>query len=344
MTDIWAGVDRLVERASSLAGLRAHRIQLLAARRWRALGRDVPAELAADERRAAIAHVTTPLLLRRIRDTYDGPLVVLKGIEVAARYPTPGLRPFHDIDILVPDAHEAQRALLSSGFEEGGRPEFFEGLHHLRPVDLPRFPLWVEVHSRPNWLAPLEPPSSEELFAVAVPSSCGIDGVSTLPAPYHALVLAVHAWSGEKRTARLSHFIDVAAMCEGVDERELAALARRFGLTRLWATTTSFIDLLLGDPETSPSAPWGTRYLSEVREPTVSEVHLQRWLRPFWTLPPGRALRRLPSVAREEVAPSAGELASKIGRTAQTIRNVSSPLSEHEQRLGRRFRPGSRRR
>jgi hypothetical protein len=38
-SDIWTAVERLVDRAASLDDLRAHRIHLLAGRRWRADGR-----------------------------------------------------------------------------------------------------------------------------------------------------------------------------------------------------------------------------------------------------------------------------------------------------------------
>ncbi len=57
---IWEGVDRLVDRAPTFADLRSHRIELLAARRWRALGRAVPDELVALERRWALHRLVVP--------------------------------------------------------------------------------------------------------------------------------------------------------------------------------------------------------------------------------------------------------------------------------------------
>src|SRR5688572_3205555 len=107
---IWTAVERLVDRAASLDDLRAHRLHLLAGRRWRALRRAVPAELRVDERRSVVATLTAPVLLQRVRDAHDGPLIVLKGPEVAAHYPDAALRSYSDLDLLVPCPLQAQRA------------------------------------------------------------------------------------------------------------------------------------------------------------------------------------------------------------------------------------------
>ena len=82
---VWAAVDHLLDRTEDPAGLRAHGVQLLAARRWRVTGRPVPAALLADERSAAIATLAVPVLLTRVRAAVNGPIVLLKGPEVAAR-------------------------------------------------------------------------------------------------------------------------------------------------------------------------------------------------------------------------------------------------------------------
>ncbi len=83
MSELWAAVDRLVDRAPSLADLSSHRLDLLAARRWRERGVPVPRELADEERRAAVTHLAAPVLLARVRASYGGELALLKGLEVA---------------------------------------------------------------------------------------------------------------------------------------------------------------------------------------------------------------------------------------------------------------------
>src|SRR5438094_1263991 len=94
----WERVNRLIDSAPGLPDLRAHRLHLLAARRWRARGLPIPEELRAEERSAALVSLGVPLLLERIRASCDGPLVLFKGHELALRYPDPAVRPFADID------------------------------------------------------------------------------------------------------------------------------------------------------------------------------------------------------------------------------------------------------
>jgi hypothetical protein len=119
---VWEGVDRLLAGTSDVAALRAHRLHLLAGRRWRERGEEVPAALVQDERLAGIVAVLAPELLRRVVGLCDASVVVHKGPEIAARYPDPVLRPYIDLDVLVEDSESARRALLAAGFVEIGDP------------------------------------------------------------------------------------------------------------------------------------------------------------------------------------------------------------------------------
>ena len=47
---IWSAVDRLIDRTPDVTALRANRLHLLAARRWRELGRPIPPDLEDAER------------------------------------------------------------------------------------------------------------------------------------------------------------------------------------------------------------------------------------------------------------------------------------------------------
>ena len=62
MTDefVWEAVYRLLDGTSDFEALRAHRLHLLAGRRWRELGEEIPTELAQDERLAAIVALLAP--------------------------------------------------------------------------------------------------------------------------------------------------------------------------------------------------------------------------------------------------------------------------------------------
>src|SRR5437763_383951 len=147
--DLWDAVDRLVDRSPSMADLQSHGLQLLAADRWRRLGRAVPADVAVEELWAAAKTAATDEILARVRAACEGRLLVLKGPEVAAHYPTRTLRPSADLDILAEDATETQAALVAAGFERVGAfdDDYYEGLHHLRPLRLPDHPVPViEIH------------------------------------------------------------------------------------------------------------------------------------------------------------------------------------------------------
>ena len=168
--DLWAAVDSLVDRAPRISDLTFHGLHLLAARRYRQTGRLVPRDLAAAEKNAAVASLVAPIVLREARQAYDRTIVLMKGPEVAVKYRDPVLRPFGDLDLLVPDAGEARRALLAAGFVPAGSPD----TQSLRWRDVP---VLVEVHDRPKWPKRLPLPSRAELLASSEPGSTGVDGV-----------------------------------------------------------------------------------------------------------------------------------------------------------------------
>jgi hypothetical protein len=334
---IWTAVDRLVDRARHLSDLRGHRIELLAGRRWRMLGRPIPSELVLAERKAAISTLTAPAVLEKVRACYDGCIVVMKGLEVAARYPDPALRAFGDIDLLIPDAAEAQHALLAAGFQPlGDYPELYaHDVHHLRPLWWPGLPVYVEVHKRPNWPSWLSLPPTGELVSAAVPSSSGVKDVLALHPSHHALVLAAHAW-GRAPLGALRDLIDIAAMTDGLERSELDNCARRWGMERIWRTTTSTIDaVLLEEAPTTLAVSIWARHLKTVRDRTVFENHLQRLVSSFWALPAGKAARATANVILDEVRPAYGETwRAKLRRSGRAIRAASRRESEHRAALG----------
>jgi hypothetical protein len=330
---IWEGVDRLLDRAPSLEDLRAHQIELLAARRLRARDLEVPAELADEELRAAMTTMAASALLERVRSACDGPILLVKGPEIAVRYPDPALRAYGDLDLIVPDAAVAQRALIAAGFVEVGDPELYVGIHHLRPLQWPTLPLFVEVHDQAKWPAGLEPPRLEELLAVARPCTLGVDRVLALPRAHHAVVVAAHAWA-HVPLWRLRDVIDVAALADGESCAELDRLASRFGVRRLWRSTATSIESVLGHRPPTPALRTWARHLPRGRERTVLENHLEQTLSPFSMLRPLPAARFSAGAIARQLQPSPGERrGQKATRTAHAMRNALRRVSSHEQEL-----------
>lgn len=334
--DLWAGVDRLIDRADSLVDLRAHALHLLAADRWRRTGHTVPHALAIEELAAAHKTAAAAAILRRARAAYDGQMVLLKGPEVAALYPSPALRPYGDLDLLVEDAEQAQRALVGAGFVAIGPfdDSYYDGLQHLRPLQLPEHPiLRVELHRRPNWVDWAEPPQAAELLETAGPGASGIPGVLGPAAPLHAVAIAVHAW-GNRPLGRLLDLIDVAALSETCRD-EAEAQARAWKVPRLWRTTRDVVDaLLLGAAQPLSLCVWA-RDLDDARARTVFEDHVRRWLSPFWGLPPHRAVAAAATAVARDATPAPTETwGSKLRRTREAVLHPGRAQAEHARRLG----------
>ena len=270
---MWDRVDNLLEKAPHEEALWLHRVELLEARRRRANGLDVGA-LASHEAAAAVCDLAVIPLLARVREVWDGPLVMHKGPELSLDYPGPRLRRFCDLDLLTDDAAGAQAALLAAGFQEARQEESDGVIQHLCPLQWPGLPLTVELHSQPNWVDGVPAPTTDELIASAVPSRLGVDGVAALPPAQHALVLAAHAWSHQP-LGRLGNLIDVAVTLQRADESEVAALARRWGCSRMWRTTRAAIGAVLEGSGRSAAVALWARHLRGVREPTVLRVARQ---------------------------------------------------------------------
>jgi hypothetical protein len=331
--DVWEAVDSLIDRAPSLEDLREHRIQLLAERRWLETGRNVPAPLAAEKTIAAALFLPIPSLLRRIAAAWDGPMIILKGPELASRYPDGLLRTAGDIDLLVDDAEAAHAALRSDGFVTAGDPRRYVDIHHLQPLVWAQLPVRIELHHAPKWIEGLEPPSTRELFAFAVPARGSAEGFQTLAPAAHAVVLAVHAWAHEP-LRNLRDLIDVAVLTAEADVAEIEELARRWGVSDVWRTTHAVMEALFAAGPRPLALRLWARHLEAARGRTVAESHFERWLSPFWALPRRVALRRTSRRIAEELRPVPGELwRTKLSRAWLAIRNARVRRSSHQRVL-----------
>jgi hypothetical protein len=325
--DPWRSVDRLLAHAE-VDGIRAHKLGPLAAWRLRDLGRAVPALLAHDARAATTAMLVVRTLLERVRASCEGPLVLFKGPEVARLYPG-SARLFIDVDLLTPAAESVHRELRAAGFVEVDDPELFVEHHHLRPLKLPALPLKVEVHMEPAWPPNVEPPPVAEIVERARPSDLGVEGISAPDPVHHALLLAAHAWVHEPLHT-LRELVDVEAVSAGADPAELERTARAWRIPGIWRTTRAAASMLLdGGPPTTAVRLWG-RHLEQVRERTVLDNHLARWLHVFWELPPHAAVAELGQALRQEVFPDEEESwRDKLTRVANALRHPRAPRSVH---------------
>lgn len=330
----WQAVRRIIEmRLDDVAGLSAHALGPLAADILEPRSMPVPLPYLHQQRIARVSALMAPALLGRIRDACDGPILLLKGPEAAARYPRRS-RAFGDLDLLVPDAEEVQRALLDAGFVEEEDPEgIWVGIHHLTPLRWPGMPLKVEIHSELKWPEGIAAPRNEELFEGAVASAAGVSGILAPAASQHALVVAAHAWA-HKPLGKARDLFDVGAFALEADSGELSRLARAWGLVPLWHTTTAALEALLGCRRTWPLRLWAT-HLSTLSLQTVLEEHLERSLSPYWGLPPRTAARRSASAFIDQFRPGVDEgWREKAARSATALRRPFTPVARHRDMLG----------
>lgn len=334
---VWIAVDRLAATAPTISDLTAHRLHLVEAHRLRSIGATVPAPLAEAERIGALMRLAAPVVLGRAREAYDGKLVLLKGPEVAASYPNPGMRPFTDLDLLAHDAEGAQQALVRAGFVPLSAADGYDELHHLAPLVLPGLPVIVEVHRTPKWLPWMTPPSNEELFADAVPSAAGAEGILGLCPEHHALVLAAHAWS-HAPLGRILDLVDVTAVAGDPDAASLASLAANWGMGRVWRLTTRTIAHVLFGERDSPAALriWA-RNLERVSGRTVAAWHLERWIGPYWAMHPMSASKACFVSVRTDLRRVPGETwRDKLTRSCLALRNASLRRVDHDDEWNRR--------
>lgn len=345
-SSIWQRVDELIDVAPGLAALRAHRLQLLAGRRWRELGREIPDDLRSEEHLATIRDAIAPDLLARVAAATEEPIVLLKGPEIARRYPGPALRHYIDLDLLAPDADRLHGELLATGFERTENPawafrrdgdgDLFADKHHCHPLRWAGWPMRLEIHRRPSWPAWLPQPPVAELLDLARPGET--DGILTLPPSPHVLVLAAHLWVSNP-FARLRDVLDIALLLPEADMDEVEELAGAWGIGRMWATTDAVVrSVLLGGRVSSADRLWA-RHLAAAREQTVIEVHVTRWVSPFWALPLRRAVPVAAASAMSDIRPAVDEpWRSKARRSLHTLGNLGAAKSRHEDELGREGR------
>jgi len=325
---LWDRVEELIDRAPGWEALRVHRLHLLAARIRHRRGEALPPSIAAEWRRAALTSLAARTVLERIRDAHGGRLLLMKGPEVAASYPDPADRPFRDLDLLLDDPESAQADLIAAGFVEIGAGS----AHHLPALFWPELPLLIELHRRPKSPPSLPRLGAGSIFAAAIPSRTGVDGVLAPDPAAHALLLAAHSWSHDP-LRRLRDMIDIAATIAATDRSLIAARADEWGWRHLWSVTASATDAVLADDRLPRMlGPWA-RHLLAARDRRVVEHQLSRLLAPLCSLPPSRAPGGVIGGIREIVARRNDERwTQKLRRVRWAISDALMAESTHELR------------
>ena len=183
-------------------------------------------------------------LLQRVRASYDGRMVLMKGLEVGAHYPDSSLRPFRDLDLLVDDAEQAQQALIAGGFEPTGDERMYLNIHHLRPLRWPGLPLVVELHDRPKWLDWQAPPPTSDLLDAAVPSRTGV-GRSRGTAARRITRSSSRCTRGRTNRCPGSAICSTwRPLSQSADRASIDSLAAAWGVERVWRATAAAADAL----------------------------------------------------------------------------------------------------
>ena len=341
--DLWPAVNTLLA-GTTPEHARIHGLGALEAFRRNLVGAAVPEALAMEARMAAVAMLSARPLLERIRNCCDGPLVLMKGPEVALRYPG-SARGFIDIDLLASEPRRVHDQLREAGFAEAGSVKLFESHHHLPPLRWPDLPLKVEIHGGTNWPSGLEAPPAASIIGSAAPSDLGVEGILAPEAAHHALLVAAHAWAHEPLW-RLRDLVDVRALSPPSERAAIERTARAWSLTRLWRTTDRVTDAVLGRGRMPLLVrPWA-RHLLELRERTVLENHLRALMAAYWALPLTAAAATTADALAEDLLPAPEESWShRLSRMMSASRNANKPMSHHKrQRDKAATRGGNRRR
>ena len=237
-------------------------------------------------------------LLNELGSLGIGPVILMKGLEVAQLYPDPVDRPFRDVDLLVRNAQMVWQHYLDLGY----RQDLSHGIdidhHHLPALADPTGVLGIEFHHRPNLPAWVRL-DNHLVFDTAGPSRTGIVGIQRPRDDLHALLMAMHCWKGG--FARLRDLLD-ALLLASVSALPVEETADELGLGRFWRWTVRFAEAELMGRST-----FTTRTVARVILPRRPRVADWKWSRVF-----------APYLVANPVRVSLGHLADyRLGRDAR---------------------------
>jgi hypothetical protein len=148
------------------------------------------------------------------------------------------------------------------------------------------------------------------------------------------MILTAHAWASLP-FRRLLDLVDVAFVTADCDRSELDAVARSWGMSRMWNASVAASDALFGDAQLPASLRLWGRSLVEVRDRTVLETHVRRVAAPFWALPwPLAAAESMRAVMESVIPAPTDSWPNKLGRTRESLRSRHVSSERHTDRLG----------
>jgi hypothetical protein len=128
--------------------------------------------------------------------------------------------------------------------------------------------------------------------------------------------------------------VDVAAMSQEADRGELQAVARDWGLAKLWRTTEAVTRSLFHDGPAPMCARTWARSLPRARERTVLESHLERTFSSFWALPVRSAFRAMLRESGEHFHPEPGESwPAKLSRSGRALARPFRSVADHDRAM-----------
>ncbi len=194
----------------------------------------------------AVFQMQAKEMLRDVRALIDGPIVVMKGIELAQLYPEPWRRDFVDVDILAGDVEPADARLRGAGFTPFASVTTLADYHQTAPLVRGDNPITIELHRRPNSPRWAHFPSAE-IIAQARPSRTGLDGVMRPRDDHHAVLVAWHYWRDGAHRAR--DLVDLHLLRQRSTGKAIQSTADSWGVGRVWRNTERLLDALEDDAE-----------------------------------------------------------------------------------------------
>ena len=194
---------------------------------------EVVEELQADFYSAAAHEIRAELQLATVLGALSAaevPALVVKGAALAAYYPDPALRPYSDIDIMVPGAQldTAEQALSSLGYRcFASKGWWLDHLHHLPPMVSGNEGLLVELHWGLDYQEDAGRLPADDLWARAVPWVAQGEAALRLDAVDAALHLCRHAVVQHRVYGVFRYLCDLAQVTRAWGQGEWEMLLRR---------------------------------------------------------------------------------------------------------------------
>ena len=126
--------------------------------------------------------------------------------------------------------------------------------------------------------------------------------------------------------------LDVVLTAHAAEPDELEAVARAWGMTKLWRSTVAIAEAVLFERVPQPRLlRIAGRGLMSARESTVLEVQLARLLAPLYIHGVDRAPSAVMRALADSLGPGPGE--SWRGKALRTARQLAHPSTRHSENL-----------